>query len=590
MYDRRLVAGGAAFALVAVVAAAVLLLAPWIAARGITGMAEAALGRSVAVHGGSHLDFSPLSVRLDDVTLAGPQAADDSLIMARSATIPVSVAQLFGGAASLTDLTLTEAEIALLVNERGEANWDFPGLKPGAPVTLRLEQARLRYFDARNSQSLELSHVDGRLDLGRDGGTSFAGTAVINGRLVRIDADLKSLGRVNADGSPLELSLAADDGQATFSGRLSTARVLSLAGPVSLSSNAPAAALRLIGLPVPATATIPGAIAIDGALDSAGRALAIRNATLTLGDFRAVGELGADLRNAEPKLQARLVADRLWLDPLLPAAGAKNGDWGRAPLPFALLRGLAIEAELQARSLVYGGIATGASNLKLTLAEGKLRVDDASRLDGDGTLSFTLRADATVLPPSVGLKLTVNDAPAQPLLGVLTGATGLTGTGGFTVDVTASGTTQEELIGMLKGTASADYVNGSIAGADLTGLVLAAKQKILEGWGAVPGSTPFTRLAGTARIEDGIASFRDVTLEGPVTSFTFEGLVDVLRQGIAISASANANGQPLLPVAVIAKGLWAKPQIYPDVPHLLDDPAAGFARLKDGEALPLQGN
>jgi len=579
MYDRRLAATGAAIALVAAAIIAFVLVTPRIAAGDLAALAQQQLGRAVTVHGATHLVFSPLALRVEEAALSGPKPDDDSFVMARSAIIPVTLGQLFGAAPAAPAVTLEGAEFALLVSERGEASWDFAGKAPGA-MTITLEQARLRYFDARNGQSMELHHVDGRLDLAADGGASFAGTAVINGRLVKIDAGLKSLARVNADGSPIELSLTADDGQATFSGRLSTAKVLSLAGPVSLSSTAPAAALRLIGLPAPATAAIPGAIAIDGALDSAGRALAIRNATLTLGDFRAVGELGADLRNAEPKLQARLVADRLWLDALLPAAGAKNGDWGRAPLPFALLRGLAIEAELRVRSVVYGGIATGASNLKLTLAEGKLQVDDASRLDGDGTLSFTLRADATVLPPSVGLKLTVNDAPAQPLLGVLTGATGLTGTGGFTVDVTASGTTQEELIGMLKGTASADYVNGSIAGADLTGLVLAAKQKILEGWGAVPGSTPFTRLAGTARIEDGIASFRDVTLEGPVTSFSFEGLVDVLRKAIAISATGSVNGQPLLPVAVIGKGPWANPKVYPDVPNILGDPQAGFAKLQ----------
>ena len=53
---------------------------------------------------------------------------------------------------------------------------------------------------------------------------------------------LKSLARVNADGSPLELALAANAGAANFSGRLSTAKVLSLAGPVSLSSHDPAPA------------------------------------------------------------------------------------------------------------------------------------------------------------------------------------------------------------------------------------------------------------------------------------------------------------------------------------------------------------
>ena len=118
--------------------------------------------------------------------------------------------------------------------------------------------------------------------------------------------------------------------------------------------------------------------------------------------------------------------------------------------------------------------------------------------------------------------------------------------------------------------------------------MLAAKQKILAGWSEAPGSTPFTSLEGQATIEDGIASFRDLRIVGPVTSFTLEGLIDVLRQAVAVSVTASASGQPLLPVAVIARGPWAGPQIYPDIPNILSNPEGGFSRLQD--AAPLQGN
>ena len=588
MYDRRLMAGGAAIALLAVAAIAFVLIAPRVAASGLAALAQQKLGRGVTVTGGTHLDLAPLSVRLDDAALAGPAADDDSLVTAKSVKIPVSLGQLFSAAPQLGEITLTEPEFALLVNERGEASWDFPGLTPTGPLRLRLEQGRFRFFDVRNSQSMELDRVDGLLDLTTEGGASFSGTAVINARLVRIDGELKSLARVNADGSPLELALAADDGTASFSGRISTAKVLSLAGPISLASQTPAAGLRLIGLPLPETVTVPGPLTIDGALDNAGRALAIRNVTLAAGDFRAAGDLGVDLRNARPRLQANLAVDSLRLDGFLPASGAKDGDWGRAPLPFALLKAIDAETAIDVRSLSYGSFTAGRARLGVMLTDGKLEVTGASRLDNDGTLSFTARADATAVPPSVALNMVANEAEAQPMLAALAGVPQLTGTGGFSLDLTASGTTQEELAGTLKGTASIDYVNGRIAGIDLTGLILAAKQKILDGWVAAPDGTPFTRLAGEATIEDGIASFRDLKIEGETSSFTLEGLVDVLRKGIAISATGTANGQPLLPVAVVAKGLWAKPRIYPDVPNILTNPEGGFSRLQDGATL--EGN
>ena len=209
MYDRRLVAGGAAVGLVAVAIIAFVLAAPRLAASGLNGLAQQQLGRSVIVRGGTHLEFSPLSIRLDDAVLSGVDARDDSFAMARSAIIPVTLGQLFGGTPQLSEVSLVSPEFALLISERGEANWDFRGFTPTGALRIRMEQGRFRYFDARNNQSMTLAQADGTLDLRADGGASFAGSAVINGRLVRIDADLKSLARVNADGSPLDQRVMA---------------------------------------------------------------------------------------------------------------------------------------------------------------------------------------------------------------------------------------------------------------------------------------------------------------------------------------------------------------------------------------------
>ena len=55
-----------------------------------------------------------------------------------------------------------------------------------------------------------------------------------------------------------------------------------------------------------------------------------------------------------------------------------------------------------------------------------------------------------------------------------------------------------------------------------------------------------------------------------------------------MSEPKGKDGQPLLPVGLIAKGLWSKPKIYPDIPDILANPEGGFARLQDVPAL--QGN
>lgn len=582
MQDRRLVAGGAIVAILALVAAVgFVLLSPRWAAGALDQLAQQQLGRNFWAKGGTHLDFSPLTIRFDNATLSSGDVTEDSFLTARTLSIPVSLGQLLGRRADLSSMTVADGEVALLINERGEANWDFPGFTLAAPMRVTLSQVNFRYFDARNSQAMALAGVDGVLDLRADGGAGFTGTAVVNNRLLRIDAELKSLARINEDGSPLELTLATDSGSGTFSGRLSTAKVLSLAGPVSLASATPVEGLQFLGLPVPGGTKVEGALAIDGALDSAGRAFSIRNATLSLGGFRAAGDVVADLRNEQPRLQANLNADTLWLDSFIPAAGARDGDWGRVALPFALLRTFDAEVGIDAQGLAYGAFKAGNSRLKALLKDGKLDLSIQSELPDDGIASLGLKADATAVPPSLALTLDAQDAQAQPLLGLLLGANQITGVGAFSADVTATGQTQEELIGTMKGKASVNLIQGRIAGSDLIGLFIAAKQKILEGWSASPGGTPFNSFKGDAEIADGIASFRGVTLETPNATITVEGLVDMLRQGVQVSATALANGQPLLPVGLVARGLWASPRIYPDIPNILSNPEGGFARLQD---------
>jgi len=178
MHDRRLVAGGAAIALGVLAIIGLVIMAPRWSVAGLDALARQKLGRSVSVRGGTHLDFSPLSIRLQDAVLSGPQAGDDSFVTAKSAVIPVTLGELLAGRADPSTLALSEPEIALLVDERGQANWDFPGFTLGQPMRITLDQASFRYFDQRNNQSMALGHVDGVLDLREDGGAAFSGTAV----------------------------------------------------------------------------------------------------------------------------------------------------------------------------------------------------------------------------------------------------------------------------------------------------------------------------------------------------------------------------------------------------------------------------
>lgn len=587
MNERHLVAGGAAVAgMVAVATIVWVMLSPGWAVDVLGRIAAEQLGRGFSAKGSTFLDFSPLSIRIEEPVMAGNAETGDSLMTASSLVIPITLGGLVSHQPDLSRIRLADAEFALIIDERGRASWDFPEAKAGQEMSISLEQASFRYFDARNDQALSLANIDGVMRIAADGGVTFTGSAVLSSHVARVDLQLKSLPRVNQDGSPLELAIESDVASASFSGRLSTAKVLSLAGPVSLTSRETAAVARWAGIPLADSAVMPGPLNLDGALDSAGRAYAIRNAAVTLGQFRAGGDVGVDLRGARPKLQLKLEADTLWLDTLLPEPGAEDGSWGRANLPAALLRAIDAEVSIVARRLNFRSLEAGASRVAADLADGKLTSSGALRMTGGGTTTFTATADAVVLPPAGTLVIKAENTELKDLLTALTGVPALSGQGSLTLDLAAEGRTQEELAGTLKGTASLTLSGGRLEGADLAGTASAVSQKILDGWSAVPGGTPIDSLTASLGISDGLASITQADVKSGALGLRFSGTADLLKRSVDLKAEFEPPETAPLPVPVIVKGNWAAPRIYPDIPEILTNPDSGFARLRTGGTPP----
>ena len=581
MNERRLVLGLAAAALLAMAIVAWLLLSPGWAVRALDQMAEAQLGRHFTAKGGAHLDFSPLAIRFEEAALAGSTDTGERLVTAKSLVIPVTFTQLISRRPQISALALREAEFALLIDERGQASWDFPeATLSGGSLRLSLEQASFRYFDARNGQALRLANVDGVMSLEADGSVAFNGSAVMNSHVARIDFALKSLPRVNADGSPLELAIETDAASLSFSGRLSTAKVMNLAGPLSITAQNPAPAARWAGLVLPDDVTLSGPLNLTGALDSAGRAYALRNAALAIGQFQAVGDMVADLRGERPRLQANLNSGPLWLDALLPASGAEAGSWGRKPLSTAILRSFDAEVNVLAEAVSLGELTAGPSRLAATLKDGKLNASGAMRLADGGTASFTTTVDAVVLPPAGTLTLKAENANLSPLLTAITGIGALSGTGNLSAELSAQGRTQEELAGTLKGSAILSLAQAKLAGIDASNLVTALNTRILDGWAAAPGETPLSSVAANLALADGVATITSASAIAGAMTLNITGTVDVLRRALDIRAMPGPPETAPLPVAVAVTGNWAAPRIYPDIPDILNNPEGGFARLR----------
>jgi len=573
----------AAAGLVVTVLLAWLVLAPgWAVGAVQRAMAEE-LGREFGAKN-ARLEFTPrLAVRFDGISLSNPSDPDTPFLTAASLRLPLSLGQLLTHEVTLETVELDSPDIAFAINDRGEASWDVPG---NSLLSLVIRNGTLRYFDARNGQSYAMGGADLTANLSSTGEMQVSGTAEVKGRLARIAAYIKSLPRAHHDGTPFELTFEVPEFSVTFSGQLSTAKVLSLSGRLSLDSDDLLAAARWTGIPIAAAGF--GSGHLSGGLQAAGRALALHQAEATLGQWRGTGDLALDLRGELPKLQANLRMPALDLATVLPATGARPGEWGTAPLGLAALKAVDAEAVIDIKALSFDALAAGPSRLSLHLAAGQLdAVVDASAVAG-GRARLNLAIDGAAMPPGLALGFVSENTDAAALLQPVAGISWLAGTGAIRASLSGSGNTQQEIVGSLNGSAELNLASGAISGIDATAGLATLSASMLDGWPG--GDTAFAALSARFTIADGIAALSALNLDGPQMSLGARGDIDLLRRALELRADPKLKPDGSgLPVAVVVAGPWAAPRIYPDLPEFPANPAAGFAKLKT-TAKPAAGN
>jgi AsmA protein len=580
-------AAGAAIAVLVVVLGSWLVLVPGWAIPAAQDAVSNRLGRTLTVKGGAHLSLSPLSIVLDQANISARGNEDESFITARAIRFPVSAGQLLSRHLDVSSVTLEDAEFAFLIDERNEASWTFaaPKTPSSSAFTLNLLNASVRYFDSRNRQALSAGGINAAVQVSPDGEVALSGTAEIRGRLARFDASLKSLQRVHEDGSPLALNVETPELEAGFDGRISTAKVLSLTGPLTVSMPNFNETARWAGIGLEDGGG-PGAFTISGSLDSVGRAFAVRQSTINFNQSALSGDVAVDVRNAVPRFQAQLAASAFDLDAFIPAGGAKPGDWGTAPLNFGFLRSIDAEVILETPALSYGPLTDIPARIVLTVASGVLKSSIAARPSDSSNLTFEMDIDSKASPPGFGVSLTSEGGEAGTILAALTGIDWLSGTGILQAKLEGAGRTQQEIVGTLKGTASLALTGGAITGIDVAKALGQASQRIVEGWAeGVDARTEFRTLSSEFKIADGIATMTGGKLASPALNVASEGDVDLLRRAVdlrtdpkLVSEDGKSTG---LPVKLVVQGPWGSPRIYPDIEGVLKEPAVAFQKLRD---------
>lgn len=379
-----------------------------------------------------------------------------------------------------------------------------------------------------------------------------------------------------------------------YSGNLNLAGEQALDGMLNLSSDNPRAVLLALGTELPAGDSLNN-IAISGQTTGSVLAPSLDQASFTIDDTVATGQVGADLRGDRPRIMADLNMGQLDLTPFLGSGSQQNDtepnlneDWDDTPLDLAALKMFDATVTVAAGEVVMDQIVLNDALLNTRVDAGRLSA--VFRQDDDrpgfkvfqGNWSGDLVLDASRSVPRLEIEALADSIAAQDMLTALTGFKNLSGLGDVHLDLSSEGNSLKSLIGGLDGKFESDLNEGALKGLNLAKLVrdgsnlrdlLASGDLTIASFRdafSPEAETDFSKFIGNLEFNNGVASITNLNIDNPVVGITGAGSIDLaartldIRLTPRVDTSAAGAGSTLglanIPIPVRVYGSWSSVQ------------------------------
>ncbi|WP_439140361.1 AsmA family protein, partial [Roseicyclus sp.] len=499
------------------------------------------LGREVTISGTVQPSFWPhLAVRAEEVGVANPDWVDDGpMLRATALSVRLPWAAILDGAPQIDEITLIGPQITLVRAADGRASWEIAGNAAPAASTqstapaITIEMAEitdgtLRYIDAAAGQRVELTGIDARLALPRDGALRLAGRATAQGVPISFSLDLAALADLMAGRlSDAALGLDWAGGTARFDGAVGLTPVLDGTLSLDVTDLAPVAGLTGIAMPDLPQGLGAGRVALSGqvALSDTGSAH-LRAGRLQLDDTALALALDLTQGAERPLIRGTISADTLAL-PGADASPSGNTGWSSAPIDVSGLFATDAEIALRLGALGLGDIALGPVDLTAALTRGRLVFDIARLAAYGGAVSgqFVVNGRGGL---SVGGDLRATEMQLLPLLRDVAAFERLEGTGNGRLSFLGVGNDMASIMAGLSGEGDVRLGAGVVRGIDLATMIR-NRDPGAQGAGA---RTVYDSLSAGFIIADGVLANDDLALAAGWGSAAGAGRVDLGAQSL----------------------------------------------------------
>ena len=496
---------------------------------------------------------------------------------------------------------------------------------------VRIVDGHVTYHDQRSGARHEVDGLDVELSLPNAAGPlDLAGTLALAGERLELGLRLASLTDVlEQRESRITATLKGRPLEASWDGAVTPGQNFSVDGRLAVKAASADHLARFAGWSLVGGEGQP--LVVEGQLKGQGQAFVLSSARVGLGDAAVQGRIGVDASGQRPQVQATLKVAHLDLDRLAamravplppmppgaapappprsiedliersapPAAGARGGPqvrgfvrregWSQERIDGRALGALDIEGRFDIASLAVGGMKVDATQAAVSLKGGVLRVNVSdARLYG-GTARGLVTFDARQPTLSIGANLSGDGLQTLAFLKDAVDLDTVDGRGRFLVVVSAQGGSERELVGTLNGRAEMTIADGYLVGWSVQDMIAGLSSGRMPSFDRLPNArTPFSELAATMPIANGVGRPQDIRLKSPTLESTGAGVVNIVDRNIDITLKpkpAAGSGLAAIEVPVRIAGPWGEAKAVADVNAAMRSPAAQEAvkKLQSGD-------